>query len=79
MAFVLSPCRRELEKNKKGQFFAAAFLFRVAGAAEAAEQRMAPFEALHLQAETAKEVISTGGRNVGDRRSTGDRRRFVLV
>lgn len=40
---------------------------------------MAPFEALHLPAETAKEVISPGGRNVGNRRSTGDRRNFVLV
>ena len=79
MAFVLSPCGRELEKGKKGQFFAAAFLFHVAGAAEAAEQRMAPFEALHLLAETAKEVISPDIRNVGNRRSTGDRLHFVLV
>ena len=70
--------RAGTRKDKKGQFFAAAPLFHVAGAAEAAEQRMAPFEALHLPAETAKEVISPGG-NAGNRRSTGDRRNFVLV
>ena len=40
---------------------------------------MALFEALHLPAETAKEVISPDGRNVWNLRSTGDRLHFVLV
>lgn len=54
MAFYLSPCRRELERTRKGSFAGA---LSVAGVAEAAEQCLAPFEALHLTAETAKEVI----------------------